>query len=361
MSIGTDIGGVEKSSIQFIKFLVSQGHKVDLYFWRKPGALFHLFPKNVNIITARLYPGKFKLTPNPIDWIWYIICRLCNLFNNPTCAFKKFPVDNYDIAIAYSNYGYSPHYVINKVKAARKVLFYHHGTYDSTGSKKRADEYYYSQYDSIVTVSEATKTMLTDHFRYLMGKIQVIKNLVDESEIMRLSQVSIDYDIKSLIFCTVGRVTPEKGQILAVEAAKELKKRGLNFQWWFVGDGIDLLKCKELCYRYGLENECIFFGAKTNPYPYMQRCNIYVQPSHIEADPISIKECLILHKKIVATNIAAIQEILAYGKYGKLVDASAKDIADAIQNEIDHPSQFEYPDANCINEQSILKLKDLLS
>ena len=50
MSFGSDAGGIEKSLIEFLKFLISEGHKVDLYLWRSPGIMYDKIPSKVNIL-----------------------------------------------------------------------------------------------------------------------------------------------------------------------------------------------------------------------------------------------------------------------------------------------------------------------
>lgn len=117
---------------------------------------------------------------------------------------------------------------------------------------------------------------------------------------------------------TVSRIAPEKGQKVALEVAKMLKAMGFNFIWYFIGDGPDMQECLELVSKYELRDFCKFIGAKSNPYPYIADCDIYVSPSFVEADPITIQEALILNKPIIASGIPAIQEALDYGKLGIL-------------------------------------------
>lgn len=360
MSFGSDVGGIEKSLIQFLRYLVAKGFMVDLYLWREPGLLFSQIPSEVNVVKHPLYPGKFIFWQTPIKWLWYILFRVYSLLSDPTKVFKRFPVKDYDIAISYCQNGYSPHYIINKVVAKQKILFYHHGTYDYFGRKKEIDARYFSKYDLIVAVSEPTRQMLIGHFPFINNKIEVINNLVDEDEIIRLSKEPIEASCNGPIICTVGRISPEKGQMLAVETAKILKDEGTNFQWWFVGDGPDIDKCRKGVLEFGLEKECMFWGMKSNPYPFMRLSDVYVQPSHVEADPITIKEAMILKKKIIATNIPALQNALSFGKYGILVSENAKELAEAIKTVLNHHHRTEVNNRKPANEISSEKLDKIL-
>ena len=121
---------------------------------------------------------------------------------------------------------------------------------------------------------------------------------------------------------TVARIAPEKGQKIAIEIAKKLNAAKFDFVWYFVGDGPDMQECLDLVAKYGLSDSCKFVGAKSNPYPYMVGCDIYVSPSFVEADPITIQEALLFHKPIVASNIPAIRESLQNGDLGILCSNS---------------------------------------
>lgn len=359
MSFGSDPGGIEKSLIEFLKFLLHEGHEVDLYLWRKPGMLYDYIPNGINKLNYRLNPGTLLNVKGLKDFLWYISLRISKLQKNPVRCFRKFPKGPYDIAISYCQNGYSPHYIIDKVDANKKILFYHHGSYDSTGIVKRLDEIHYLKYDEFVTVSFANKIMLERHFPTLEGKIKVINNLSDEKAIKLLAKEPVDMPRGTITLCTVGRISPEKGQLLAIEAAKELKDRGMNFKWYFVGDGNDRRKCEETVESYGLQDYCVFVGMQTNPYPYILNCDYYVQPSHTEADPVTIREAKILSKPIVATNIAALREALEDGKYGILCDETSQSLTNGIVSAINGKCPLPCSDYS-INSEIEYQLRKLL-
>ncbi len=215
------------------------------------------------------------------------------------------------------------------------------------------------KYDEFITVSHANKRMLEAHFPSLVGKIQVINNLIDADSIERLADEPVEFDEAAITICTVGRISPEKGQILAIETAKELKNRNINFKWYFVGDGEDRAKCENNVRVYGLHDNCVFVGMKDNPYPYMKNCDYYVQPSHIEADPVTIREAKALKKPIIATNILALQEALANGAYGILCDETARSLADGIISAINGRCPNNYSDISA-NSKIENQLRELL-
>ena len=74
---------------------------------------------------------------------------------------------------------------------------------------------------------------------------------------------------------TIGRMTEQKGFDIAIEAAARLKAWGINFVWFFIGEGKNKEVYQELVREKQLENNIIFLGFKQNPYIYMKNCDIY--------------------------------------------------------------------------------------
>ncbi len=321
--IGTELGGVEKSMIEFLRFLKTQDCEVDLIHWKKPGPLFEQIPNDVSIL-PRVSPmgvSDIKRQRSPLkickELVWYLTLLFFKSIGKPWNCFKKLN-KHYDIAISYCQNGYSPYYIIDKVSADKKYLWYHHGSYEHEGKVKQQDEVYYQKYDKIVTVSHANVAMLENTFPSFIGKICCIHNLFNEENIRaKAKEVIPEIWGEGIKLCTVGRISPEKGQFFALDVAKYLRERGLKFTWVFVGDGSDYEKCLEKAKANNL-NECIFVGGKSNPYPYMEQADFYVQPSFVESECITVRETKVLGKKVIASNISALCEALDNGKYGNL-------------------------------------------
>ena len=346
MSFGSDAGGIEKSLVEFLHYLAGKDVSVDLYLWRKPGVLHSQITNHASEISYRAHPGSLGNclhSGRPLaNALWYAKFRIYRLFGRAVKAFKSFPGE-YDIAISYCQNGYSPHYVIDKVKARKKYMWYHHGSYEGRGTQKRVDAKYFAKYDKVIAVSRACEQMLLGHFPHLDGKTTVIHNLINENEIIEKAALPMDEPwLAGLDGCkivTVGRVSPEKGQVMAIETARVLKRRGFAFQWIFVGDGPDFDKCQRLAERLGVKEQCHFIGVKTNPYPYMKLADVYVQPSVFEADPITIAEALLLERFIIASDIPSMREALQNGRYGVLTERSEYVLGDLIMKYADMEAQ----------------------
>lgn len=343
-SMSAELGGIEKSLIEILKYLDEKGYDIDLLLWKQHGELMNYIPDNVNILISPS-PGSLNeciKSKRMGQIIRYLKLKFyACILKAPWKSFKK-QNNCYEIAVSFTQDGYSPPYVINNVNAEKKILWYHHGSYINSGRQKKIDEKYFNKYDSVVTVSEANKKMLIGRFPDLGSKIKVIPNLVDSDRIICQSKEKcVIFDgFSGCKLVTVGRIAKEKGQLFALDVASEMKKSGFDFQWCFVGDGPKMLECLEKVKNLGLEKECVFVGAKENPYAYMNIADIYVQPSFVESEAITIKEAMILGKCIIASNIPAIKETMSNYSNGFVCDLNPIDFMNSIINRKDNSTDI---------------------
>lgn len=367
-SHGNDAGGIERSMIEFLKFITSDSrNKVDIYLWKSNERLRSMLPSGLDLIDRRLSPYAIRECRTFSRFYEYTKFRFLRLFGLETKSFKTID-DCYDIAISYTQVGYSPYYVIDRVKARKKILFYHHGSYDKTGIDKRRDLRYYSKFDAIVTMSEANVTMLSAHFPELKGKIVCIGNLIDPEEIaIKATEQIEDYNLNALkepLITTVARISEEKGQKIAFEAARILKNEGYEFRWFFVGVGPDLKDCKSFLVENNLSDVCIMAGYRKNPYPFMKAADIYVQPSLVESYSITIREAAVFGCPVIASSLPAVEEarddVFGLITVEPAAERIAKEIKLLLENqEIKEKNLFKTalrPDINKNIKDSIRKL-----
>lgn len=335
-----ELGGIQKSLIDFLKYLTgSDQYEIDLVLWQKDGDLKEQLPLAVNVIQneyiatwkkiaeANSSAAKLKLFGAYLKFSLY-----AKIVKKPWLYYPKVK-KQYDIAIAYSQNGYPRFYTVDNVSATKKFLWYHHGSYDSTKREFELDQKYFEKYDKIITVSESNKKMLTEHFPQFENHFFVVPNLIASPEILLNSgQKVMDFKIEDGIFnfVTVSRFSKEKGIDLAIAVAKKLKKYGLKFRWYFIGQGETLDEITSEILKNQLENNCILLGSKKNPYPYMKGANLYIQTSYIESQSLTVYEALVLKKMIVATNLPALREALQDGELGILCEPNADDFVEKI-------------------------------
>lgn len=336
-----DIGGIQKSLIDFLKYLVNKGHKIDLVLWKKKGPLLEKVPASVNII-EREYVNtwrnmaqeknlfkKIKLFAAYLRFNFY-----AKIIKKPWLFYDKMQ-QHYNSVVAFSQNGYPRFYAIDNVSADKKYLWYHHGSYDSKGVTFKLDKKYYGKFNRLVTVSSANKQMLLRHFPEYSDKFFVVPNIVNVNEVILHSNEKVaDFNKTDGIFnfVTVSRFSKEKGIDLAINIATQLKKEGIKFRWYFIGEGDTFLEIREMIKQRKLEEVCILLGSKENPYPYMKQANLYIQTSYVESQSITIYEALALKKLIVTTNLPALNCALQYGKLGVLCNPQTTCFVEKIKN-----------------------------
>ncbi|MED4165325.1 glycosyltransferase, partial [Priestia megaterium] len=135
---------------------------------------------------------------------------------------------------------------------------------------------------------------------------------------------------------TVGRLTSEKGQDLAIRALARLKDDGYKVKWYCLGEGSARKTYEKLIEEYNLQGEFILLGIDSNPYPYIDQCNLYVQPSRHEGYCITLAEARCLEKPIITTDFTGAKEQIKNEETGLIVKVDEKEIYTAVKKLINN-------------------------
>ncbi len=335
---GLGIGGVEKCLVNLVNSLDPEIYDITIATMNPEYRFQNDINHNVKIIT---FEDQFINTTDTMPIIKnmspslakirlcfrYILYRIAVKFRIMPWKLQKPIKDEYDIAVAYSHVGHVPYYVIDRICAKKKILWYHTLWIDHSCEK------YYRKFDKIIAVSKYCKKNFCKNFPELSGKVSVMYNLYDIEQIKELSKKEID-DInqKKLIVVTVARLSQEKGYRLAIKACELLKKDiGDMFCWYWIGSGSDYEKAVKIIDDLDLKDTFILMGNKLNPYPYIRQCDVYVQPSYSEAYCTAIVEAKVLDKAIVATNTGSTCEQIRDSVDGFICDKDSNEIAERIK------------------------------
>ena len=109
-----------------------------------------------------------------------------------------------------------------------------------------------------------------------------------------------------------------------------MKERGVEFVWFFIGDGEERLNIENLIKIYNLQKYVILLGERTNPYPYMAQCDVYVQTSSFEGYGLTIAEAKILGKPVVSTNFDVVHDQIKHEHDGLIAEMTPESVADNI-------------------------------
>lgn len=355
VNIGTEIGGIEKCLINFLKYLETKDCEVDLALWKPAGPLFSQIPKSINVL-PNLGTGSLKQILHSENKL-SILKKLFKYIKfkqsiKKGCPWKTLDSQKkeYDIAISYCQNGYSPYYVIDNVNAKEKYLWYHELNYIGNDDTKNKDLEYFQKYTKIICVSNACRKNLSKVFPSISKDLITLYNFYNTEEIIEKANLEYTpFDTDKKILVTVGRISPEKGFKLAIHACYKLSKLRNDFVWYWIGSGQCYDEAQKLINDLEINEYMVLLGNKENPYPYIKHCDVYIQPSLSEAYCTTIIEAKILNKPIVSTNVESIYEQIEQTSYSVITDKTDDDLAKGIEELLSSDNlNFKYF-IDCIN------------
>lgn len=359
--------GAEKSLVTLLNLIDYSRYDVDLQLFSYGGEFEPLLPPEVNLLPPLKY---FSFTSDSLantckhcrtadDWkmfysrLRYSLAIRMGKFTHPqkSVLFWKnthgcFDVSKqqYDIAIAYAQ-GTPTFYVGECVHATKKFAWIN-VTYRPTAKYREYISNQYRTFDKIVCVSDTSQATFQEVFSEHAHKSTVIYDINDGTFMSRMAEMSgnasIDMNTSAAKILTVGRLAPQKGYDIALEACRILKTRGVDFKWYALGRGALENEIKTQIAEKHLEDTFILLGTRANPYPYYKQADIYVQTSRFEGFGLAIAEARMLNTPVVTTRFDAVKMQMIDGENGLVVDMSPAAVADGIERLINDKTLYEH-------------------
>ena len=238
---------------------------------------------------------------------------------------------HYDAAVAFTG-SEIQYFIADCVDAARRIVFIHND-YRTAGYSARDDEPYFARMDKIVSISRRCVEVLEETFPQYRERMLYLENITSSALVRSRAQevVPAEYPQDVPVILSVGRLNPQKGFDIAIDAAAILRGRGLKFRWIIVGEGPRKVELQKQIDERGLSEDFILLGARNNPYPYMARCSVLVQSSRFEGKSVVLDEAKMLCAPIVATAYPTVADQLTDGQEGMVTPLSAEGLADGLQ------------------------------
>lgn len=294
----------------------------------------------------------------------------------------------YDLAISFL----TPHSIaLKKVKAKKKAAWIH-TDYSFIDVDVAKELPVWSGYDHIVSISDHVTGAFLKRFPSLKDKITVIHNILSPVFVRQRADEMSPEEVEREMpreegvvnLLSVGRFCHAKNydnvpdicrrinEILnvnvrsarsdaphlendnenysecqdlnnALNLRNKMRKKdvnvpvSVNVKWYLIGYGGDEALIRQRIVESGVEKDVIILGKKSNPYPYMKACDIYVQPSRFEGNSVTVREAQILGKPVAITNYTTAPSQVFNGKDGIIVPLEngqcASKITDFIENE----------------------------
>jgi len=380
-----DAGGGEKSLVNLLNTIDAERYEIDLVLFHKRGIFLPSVPAHVRILEPN---GKYDVFKRGlISSVLGSIARFdfALAVNRVAFAVKNKMIANvsraeqsswpnvaatlqtiegeYDAAIGFLEKS-SIYFAVDKITAKKKIGFIH-TNYRQMGIDAGIDRPYFKKLDAIVTVSDECHNVLCEVFPEFAHKTSVMHNIVSPQFIHKLAIGNAPEIRGENLVVSVGRLHRLKGFDMAVEACANLVRRGIEIQWFVIGDGEEREKLQKMIADHKLETHFHLLGLRENPYPYVSRATVYVQPSRLEGKSIAIDEAKILSRPIVVTNYTTVADQITEGVNGIVCPINADGIADAVAKLLGDRPLRERLSANLASENlgtanEITKLYDLI-
>ena len=130
-----------------------------------------------------------------------------------------------------------------------------------------------------------------------------------------------------------------------------MKQKGIDFRWYWLGDGSQRPQLKRMIAEAGIADVFILLGAKTNPYPYIKDADIYVQPSRIEGKSVALDEVKALARPIVVTCFESVYDQFTDNKNALISEMNAQSVANNIMKLIEDRPLAESLRKNLLHEK----------
>ncbi|ETI67552.1 glycosyltransferase [Neobacillus vireti] len=353
MLINMNIGGTEKALLNMINEMPKDQYDVTIFMLEEYGGFLEFIPSEVKVKYFSDYQSIKEMLNRPPQFVALNLLKkgkviksltivflhfITKIINNRSLFFKyivrKYPThdEEYDVAVAYDGpMDFISYFVLKKIKAKKKIQWIHFDV-TKTGFNPKFASKVYSKFDKVFVVSKEARKKLVYRVPVLNEKTDTFINISSPQGVIRQSKEGKGFtdSFNGLRILTVGRLSAEKGQDLAIHALARLVKDGYKVKWYCIGDGNSRREYERLIKEYNLEDKFILLGTDPNPYPYIDQCNIYVQPSRHEGYCLTLAEARYLKKPIVTTCFTGAKEQIKNGVNGLIVGISEDEIYQAL-------------------------------
>lgn len=331
------MGGLERVLVEYLNVIDKNKYKITLFILSDFGVL-DVFRKDIpEYIDIRfLKPEK-------------LVTRTAYLKHNKKNVFNKML---YNIYMSVERYVLKKNFVKNlkeiqkvdvlidfdsgltkldkETKGLKKIAWTHNSLPNLLKKEKKIKKrgIRLNNYDKIVTICREMKEETENIYPYLKDKIEYIYNPFDFERIEKEAESAVELtkEEKELLndryILSVSRIDKtQKDYPTLIKAYKLLKKRGIKYKLYIVGDGDFKEELAKIIKDENLENEVKLLGQKKNPYIWMKNSDLFVHSSRYEGLPTVLIEAMILGKIVVSSACpTGPREILSNGESGLLFE-----------------------------------------
>ncbi len=192
--------------------------------------------------------------------------------------------------------------------------------------------------DGIITNSKSIKNAYNQFSWMNKNKTTVIYNGLGLKKNIKPLDIKTIWNIPKnhVVFVAAGRLVPQKGFDLLIDAANRLKKSARPFTLLIAGMGKDRKSLQEKIVLNKLSNVKLI-GFQNNLPPILKASDYVIMPSRQEGMPNVVMESMALGKSVLAAKVNGVPELMDHNRTGYIFDPmKVKPILDAMNFVLDN-------------------------
>lgn len=209
----------------------------------------------------------------------------------------------------------------------------------------RESERCYRKFHQTVCVSEYVRQDFLGLYPELSA-VDVRYNTNETSQILRKKDETVEQGVFSearFRLCGVGKLMPNKRFDMLLRIHKRLVEEGYSIHTCLLGDGPQYDELQRFVSNNGLDNSVTLLGYRTNPYPYVAACDVFVCASIAEGFSTAATEALIVGTAVCTVEVSGMKEMLGQNnEYGIVTDSNEEALYRGIRCLLDDPALLEH-------------------
>ena len=287
-----------------------------------------------NSVFKRVFPGNSKIF---------------TLFS-PRFLYKNMIREHFDIVVSYLE-GPTARIVSGCSEEITKLVCWIHVQQDTLAIACSSFRNYqeakkcYDRFDEIICVSEYVKSNFINNFGG-QKNINVLYNTNNTKYIIEQSKAAVDdYDFDDSIptLVGIGTLKKSKGFDKIIRIHNRLLKNGIKQRLIILGVGEEEENLKNLISRLGVSETVSLLGYKTNPYKYINKCNMFICASIAEGFSTAATEALVLGVPVVTVDVSGMKEMLGENnEYGIITENNEQALYEGVKGILTTPGKLDH-------------------
>lgn len=278
-----NVGGIQKSLVNFLKALDKKDYQIDVYLFQKQ-YFYDLTGLSNHIRIIQLKPLPY--------WNRFIYFDILK-------KFVKYNINiYYDVAIDFSSYRNECALAALCTNATKHIMWIHNDIRIKIHEEPKYRILFHffksklKYYDLFAAVSSGIITSFREVTKTNDKSIIPINNFINTDEIFEKSSKNIDFkvDEKKYNLASMGRLCHQKGFDILIDEVSQLIQIRNDVHLYIIGDGPDKQKLEKLVFERKVVEYITFLGNLKNPFPYLKQMDGFVLDSRYEGQGMVLWE-----------------------------------------------------------------------